>query len=148
MTKFIQHSNFQASKLFINVLLQVSCVPGPTWKFWCLESRVPLKGSRVPLDHIGVPGPGSHLWGPGFRVPPKGPASRVSGPTFPVCRTLLWSCKWCFKLHWFLKKWMLYVLWYLTWIDPKEVALKFYNMCPTSCESYSTPETLFESINQ
>ena len=75
--------------------------------FRCPASRIPLGNfgvlspgshlrgprSRVPLDHIEVPGPGSHLWGPGSRVPPMGPASRFSGPTFPICRTLLCSCK-------------------------------------------------------
>ena len=31
-------------------------------------SQIPFEnfGSRVPLDNIGVPGLGSHLWGPGF----------------------------------------------------------------------------------
>ena len=54
----LQHSNFQASKLFISV---------------------PFKGSQVPLDHIGFPGPGSHLSTPRSQVLLWGPGSHFSG---------------------------------------------------------------------
>ena len=49
----LQHSNFQASKLFINVPVPTLLVPGH-------GPYLELLGFRVPLDHIGVPGPGSH----------------------------------------------------------------------------------------
>ena len=54
----LQHSNFQASKLLVNFQVQ---------------------GSPVPLDHIGVLGPGSDLWGHLSRVPPRGPRPHFSG---------------------------------------------------------------------
>ena len=69
----IQHSKFQASKLFINVPLQGPRVPFPTLKFG-------VSGSVSHLIILGtLPSPGSHLWGPRSRVPPRGPGSRVNG---------------------------------------------------------------------
>ena len=38
----LQHSNFQVSKLFINVPLHMSRVSGTTWSHWDPGSRVPL----------------------------------------------------------------------------------------------------------
>ena len=67
----IQHSKFQASKLFINVPLH-GTRPIPHFKIWGFRFR-------VPLDHTGDPSPRSHLWGPRSRVQPRGPGSRVNG---------------------------------------------------------------------
>ena len=76
----IQHSKFQASKLFINVPLQGPRVPFPTLKFGVSGSvsHLIILGTLVPGPIYGVPGPASHLGVPG-------PESTVSGPTFPVC---------------------------------------------------------------
>ena len=73
----LQHSNFQASKLLINVPLQGYRVP-------CRNCGVPGSlspgGPRVPgsVDHIEVLGLGSHLGSPGL-------ASQSSGMPIVYC---------------------------------------------------------------
>ena len=66
----LQRSNFQASKLFINVPGPFSGVPDPGF-------HLNILGSCVQGLTWKVPGPGSYSWCPGLRV---------SCPTYPVCR--------------------------------------------------------------
>ena len=68
----MQHSNFQAGKLLINVHLQGSRVPATTWIFWGPSSQVPLRGFQVPGPFLLI------ILGSWVLSPPRGHSSQVS----------------------------------------------------------------------